>query len=242
MVVRLPERDLAESILHLAAPLLEPLGPTLPPDQVRHAIEIAINLWNAHVAASHVWGTPRPKALSELRKSMCGKQAPPGLADKFELLSARWRKEFTFDPRLVGAWSFEVTEDGRQLVCETTLPEGVEAEVPPPAEKRTAIGGKFLDEVRIRQNSTSYLCFPVNNHHGAVGSDGVATIHARMPAVVQLFAEGRLTQVGGAPVDVMIGIRRLGRMVLSEVSCAGNGGYHDLAVLVFRPTNGETAS
>lgn len=161
----------------------------------------SINLWNTHVTASPLWGDPRPKPLADLRKAMSGTQAPPGLADTFELLSARWRKDFAFDPRLVGEWSFDATEGGRhQLVCETTLPDGVEAHVPPPAEKRIAVGGKFLDEVSIRQSATSYLSFPVESHRGEIGADGVATIHTKMPTVAQLFAEGRLTPVGGAPV------------------------------------------
>ncbi|HWL86024.1 MAG TPA: hypothetical protein VNO21_09500 [Polyangiaceae bacterium] len=59
-VVRLPERDLADAILHRAAPLLQPLGPTPPIDEVRRAIEVAINPWNAHVTASKFCGDPRP--------------------------------------------------------------------------------------------------------------------------------------------------------------------------------------
>ncbi|MBI2897938.1 MAG: hypothetical protein HYY06_30545 [Deltaproteobacteria bacterium] len=51
-VVRLPERDLAESILYLAEPLLEPLGPTPPLDEARRAIGLAIDVWNAHVGGS----------------------------------------------------------------------------------------------------------------------------------------------------------------------------------------------
>jgi hypothetical protein len=58
-VVRLPERDLAESILYLAAPLLEPLGPMPPVDEARGQIELAISLWNAHVLASKLWGAPK---------------------------------------------------------------------------------------------------------------------------------------------------------------------------------------
>jgi hypothetical protein len=52
-VVRLPERDLAESILDLAAPLLQPLGATAAPDEARCVIEVAINLWNAHRYGGH---------------------------------------------------------------------------------------------------------------------------------------------------------------------------------------------
>jgi hypothetical protein len=234
-VVRLPERALAESIRHLAAPLLETLGPAPAPDEARPALEVAINVWNAHVLASPFWDSPDPRPLAALRKAMCGKQAPPGLADTFELLSARWRAEHSFDPRLVGAWSLEPTgPDQHDLVCETRLPAGVEAEVPPPAEKRIAIGGSFLDEVRIRQAATSLLSFPVENHRGEIGGDGVVTIHTRLPTVVELFAEGLLMPIGGTPVDVMVGEKQLGAMVLAEVRCTGYGGHSDVAVLVFR--------
>jgi hypothetical protein len=242
-VVRLPERDIADSILQLAAPLLEPLGPTPPSDDVRHAIELAVSVWNAHVAASQLWGDPRPKALSELRKAMCGKQARTGAAEAFELLSDRWRAEFSLDPRFVEAWSFEANSGGdHRLVCEMALPHGVEAEVPPPVEKRIAIDGQYLDEVRVRQGATSFLSFPVESHRGEVGSDGVATIQAKMPTALQLFADGHVLRVGGAPVEVTIGGKPLGPMVLSEVRCASNGAYHDVAVLVFRQATGAAKS
>lgn len=234
-VVRLPERALAESILHLAAPLLETLGPAPAPGEARPVLEAAINVWNAQVLASPFWGKPDPRPLAALREAMCGRQAPPGLADTFELLSARWRAEHSLDPRLVGAWSLEATgPDPHELVCETRLPAGVEAEVPPPAEQRVAIGGRFLDEIRVRMGATSLLSFPVENHRGEIGGDGVVTIHTTLPTVVGLFAEGLLMPIGGTPVDVMVGGKRLGAMVLSEVRCTGHGGHHDVAVLVFR--------
>jgi hypothetical protein len=238
--VRLPERALSESILHLAAPLLEPLGPVPAPDDSRRALELAVSIWNAHVVASPLWGDPKPKGLAELRKATRGEQAPAGLADAFELLSVRWRAEFSFDPRLVGDWSFEATEPGRHdLVCATTLPEGVKADVPPPAGKRISIGGRFLDEVRVRQGPTSFLSFPVEHHRGDIGNDGVVTVQVKMPTVVVLFAEGVLKPVGGAPVDVMIGGKRVGPVVLREIRCSGYGGHNDVAVLVFGPSNLE---
>ena len=233
-VVRLPERELAESLLHLAAPLLEALGTTPAPDEARRTIELAVDLWNSQVLASPYWGSPNPKPLAAVRKAMCGKQAPPGLADTFELLSSRWRAEFEFDPRLIGKWSLDTGGSGQpSLVCETMLPEGVEAYVPPPAEKRVAIGGQFLDEVCIRQTLTSCLSFPVDNHRGEIRSDGVVTIHSKMPTVVALFAEGRLSAVGGAAVDITVGSKQLGPMMLTQVFCTGSGGHHDVAVLVF---------
>jgi hypothetical protein len=114
-------------------------------------------------------------------------------------------------------------------------PGGREAEVLPPAEKRIAIGGKFLDEVRIRQGPTSYLVFPVESH-GAVGSDDdTATVHAKMAPALQHFAEGRLNRIGGEPVELTVGSRKLGPMVLVEVLCGGDRGGYDGAVLVFEP-------
>jgi hypothetical protein len=232
MVVRLPQRDLAESIVHLAAPLLESLGPTPSVGEARRAISLTIDLWNAHVTASNFWGRPRSKPLADLRRAL---SAYAGL---FSLLSERWHADFCFDPRLVGDWSYEMGADGaHQLVCQTALPDGVEPEVPPPAEKRVAIGGSFLDTVQIRQGATTYLSFPAEHHRGLVDGDGVATIYAKMPTVVQLFAEGRLPPIGGPPVDVTIGVKKLGPMVLTAVHCAGDSGRHDVAALMFRPAN-----
>jgi hypothetical protein len=235
-VVRLPERPLSEAILDLAAPLIEPLGPSPPPDDARRALELVIHCWNAHVEASPCWGSPAPKRLAALRKRICGKKTPPGRAETFEVLSERWRREFSLDPRLVGQWSYQTTASGHHdLECVTVLPDGVKVEVPPPSEKRIAIAGAFLDEVCIRQCASSFLSFPIGQHRGEVASDGVATIHTKMPTVVELFAEGRLSPVGGAPVSVMVGGRRLDGMVLAEVRCTGHGGQHDVAELIFRP-------
>jgi hypothetical protein len=234
MVVRLPEQALSERILHLAAPLLEHLGPTPAPDEARRVIELATRIWNAHVIASPLWGNPKRKPLAELRRSMQSSQAPPGLADTFERLSARWRSEFSLDPRLVAEWSFEGAQSGtHELVCATTLPEGVKADAPPPTQKRIAISGRFLDDVRIRLGPTSSLSFPVEHHRGQIGSDGVVTVHAKMPTVVVLFAEGVLKPIDGAPVEVIVGGKRLGPLVLRDLRCAGDAGHNDIAVLVF---------
>jgi len=138
-VVRLPERDLAESILDLAAPLLEPLGSAALPGEVRPALDVAVRLWNAHVTASLFWGNPRPKALTDRRREMCGEQAPHGVVESFEPLSARWRKRFDLDPRLVADGSFDAGDDGRyRLVCQMALPDGVEAHVDRPRDQIAA--------------------------------------------------------------------------------------------------------
>ena len=116
--------------MSLAAPLIESIGPTPADDDVRGAVGLAVDLWNAHVTASEYWPDPRRKTLADLRRKMCGKKAKSGHAETFELLSSRWRKEFSTDPRLVGEWSIEVHDDGQvKLTCETTLPDGIEVEI-----------------------------------------------------------------------------------------------------------------
>lgn len=238
-VVRLPERDLAEVVSDLAAPLLERLGPAPAADDARAAVSLAVAFWNASVLASKRWEYPRVKELSALKKRMRGRDASPADAAIFDLLTQRWREHW-LDPRLVGTWTYEPDTAGVwRLACAMSLPEGVRAEVPPPAEKRVAIGGKFLDEVRIAQTRNMSLSFPVERHRGVVDDMGTATVYAMMPSALQLFAEGRLPRVGGDPVEVVIGGRKLGPMVLTEVRCGGESSHHDVAVLVFRRAGAE---
>ncbi len=235
--VRLPERSLSESVLDLAAPLLERLGSDPAPAEARATIAYAIEIWNAHVTAAPYWRHANPKPLAALRKAAGDKHAAPDLAERFALLSARWQKEFKFDPRLVGDWSFEENASGvAKLLCETRLPEGVRARVPPPAEKRIAIGGRFLDEVSIRQSPTSRISFPVESHSAVVAGDGTVTVRAKVLTALQLFADGVLNPIGAAPVAVQIGMSDAQPMVLTALSCTDYGGHRDFAVLVFRPT------
>ncbi len=141
---------------------------------------------------------------------MAGKKAPAEAAEAFALLSERWRaREIAFDPRLVGDWSLEVGDNGApRLSCEMELPDGVEAHVPPPIEKRVAIGDKFLDEARIRLTGTpgtiALLGFPLKHHWGTVSDDGTVTVYTKMPTAVALLAEGVLPSIGGAAVGLTV--------------------------------------
>lgn len=228
-----PARNLSETILEFAAPLLEPLGPVPEVDEARRAIELAINVWNFHVMASPLWG--KPQYLADARTAMCGPRSSADLAGLFELLAERRTSRFDTDPRLVGEWTLAPDGSGsHSLRCESKLPEGTVPHVPPPAESRIAIGGAFLDEVRIRQTGATLLSFPASNHRAQVASDGVVTIHAQALTVAQLFADGVLKPVGGAPVDVSAGGQRLGPMELGEVRCGSRSGVGDVIVLVFR--------
>jgi hypothetical protein len=222
-VVRLPERDLGQIVLELAAPLLERLDPAPSADDARAAVALAVSFWNASVLATKHWPYPRAKELNALKKSMRGRAASREDAAKFELLAERWREHW-LDPRLVESWTYEPDAAGvPRLLCTAGLPEGVRAEVPPPADRRVSIGGAFLDEVRISQGGNTLLRIPAERHRGVVGDDGTATVYAMLPSALKLFADGRLPRVGGDPVEVAIGDRKLGPMVLTGVRCEGGG-------------------
>lgn len=228
----------AEVVLEFAAPLLERLGPAPVIDDARAAVALAVSFWNASVLASKLWEHRRVKELNALKKRMRGRAASREDAATFDMLTKRWREHW-LDPRLVESWTYEPDAAGvRRLVCTMRLPEGVRAEVPPPVEKRVAIGGKFLDEVRISLGGNASLVFPVERHRGVIGDDGTATVYAMMPSALMLLAEGRLPPVGGGPVEVVIGGRQLGAMVLTELRC-GQDPRHEIAVLVFRPAGTE---
>lgn len=70
---------------------------------------------------------------------------------------------------------------------------------------RIAIGGQYLDEVRIRcaepyPYPVSYLSFPAHRHWARVEGERV-TVCAQAAAVVQLFADGILPAVGDRAVS-----------------------------------------
>lgn len=241
-VVRLPERDLAETVLEFAAPLLEGLGPEPAVEDVRAAVALAVSFWNANVLASKRWEPPRGKELNALKKRMRGRAASHEAATTFDLLTERWREHW-LDPRLVETWTYEPDAAGVwRLVCVMSLPDGVRAEVAPPVDKRISIGGKFLDEARISQGGNSSLSFPVESHRGVVGDDGTAMVYAMMPSALKLFADGSLTRIGGDPVEVVIGGRKLGPMVLTEVRCGRENYQHDIAVLIFTGAGAEAST
>jgi hypothetical protein len=111
-----PERDLAEVILELAAPLLERLGPAPSIEDARGALVLAIAFWNASVHASKLWEHPRVKELNELRKRMRGRQATREDAAIFDLLTACRRSHWT-DPPLVDSWTYHTDDAARGASC-----------------------------------------------------------------------------------------------------------------------------
>lgn len=234
-VVTLPERPLSDAVLDLAAPMLSELGASPGLEESRTVLALAIAVWNAHVHASKFWGTPKPKVLQELRQASRAPGAPPRLAESVSRLSARWSAEHAFDPRLVGAWSYTADADGqRTLVCDVELPEGVEAKVPPPVEKRVKIGGAFLDEVGVPLGAGSTLSHPIEHHRWRVDERGVVTIWTKLPTAAQLFAVGHLTRIGGAPVRVTLGATDFDAVQLVALRLCDNYGRYDEVELEFR--------
>ena len=102
-----------------------------------------------------------------------------------------------------------------------------------------AIGGRRLDEVRIRQsrtdlvNTLSYLSFPVHRHRASVELNHLV-VSTQAPTVVQLFAEGVLAPIGGPAVTVEIGGHELGPCLLEAVEADGASPLDTTIILRFR--------
>jgi hypothetical protein len=234
-IVPVPSHPIADCVLELAAPLLGRLGPTPSIENARAAIALTVRFWNASVLASQRWNSPSPTARNEHRKLMRSGQIAHGDAATFDELARGWREHW-LDPRLVESWTYDTDEVGvGRLMCTAALPEGVKAEQSPPIEKRIGIAGRFLDEVRVAQGGNAFVGFPAERHRSVLDDDGTATIYAMMPTALQLFAEGRLPRVGGEAIELLVGGRGLGPMVLVELRCGGDNLGFNVAVLVFKP-------
>jgi hypothetical protein len=227
-----PERKMSETILDFAAPVLEPLGPVPELEEARRALEFAINAWNLHVMATALWG--KPKFLAEATRVMGGPASPPGLAAMFEALGDRRRSLFANDYRCVGEWTLGPDgAGGHSLRCDARLPEGCEPHVPPRAETRISIDGRYLDEVQIRQTATSFLAFPPERHRAETTGDRVV-LHVPALAVAQLLAEGRLPPIGGRSVELIVHAQPPRRMVLAEICSGARSVLGEVVSLTFR--------
>ena len=241
LVVKVPERSLATAIRDLAAPLLEALGPTPDESEVQRTFDLTVTVWNALVRAGPYW--QRPGELNALRRKARARDGDPALRRALAEIEPLFRAHPEFDPRVVRSWFFVKNTSGApEFVCDPELPPRAEVWTPPPAEKRVAIGGRYLDEVRVRITATSYRAFTVADHSGAVAPDGVATIRTPLATALGLFAEGALRPVGGDPVTVRVGTRDLGHMVLRDVLLVDVMTGSPGAALVFAPiVAGSTA-
>jgi len=108
---------------------------------------------------------------------------------------------------------------------------------------RIAIGGRCLDEVRIRQARTdlpgtlSYLCFPAHRHQASIEPDHLV-VSTQAATVVQLFAEGVLVPIGGPAVMVQIGGQEFEGCLLEAVEIDGASPLNTRIILPFRRAGG----
>jgi hypothetical protein len=108
---------------------------------------------------------------------------------------------------------------------------------------RIAIGGRYLDEVRIRQtrtdlaNTLSSLSFPAHRHGASVEPDHLV-VSTQAATVVQLFAEGVLALIGGPAVTVQIGGQEFGPCLLEAVETDGASPLDTTIILRFRRAGG----
>jgi len=108
---------------------------------------------------------------------------------------------------------------------------------------RIAIGGRCLDEVRIRQTRTdmagplSYLSFPAHRHRASVEPDRLV-VSTQAATVVHLFAEGVLVSIGGPAVTVQIGGQEFEPCLLEAVETDGASPLDTTIILRFRRAGG----
>jgi hypothetical protein len=108
---------------------------------------------------------------------------------------------------------------------------------------RIAVGGRCLDDVRIRQartdvpGSLSYLSFPAHRHRASVEPDHLV-VSTQAATVVQLFAEGILVPIGGPAVRVQIGGKEFGPCVLDSVETDGASPFDTTIILRFQRAGG----
>lgn len=206
---------------------------------MRRVLRRAIEVWNLHVMAGPIWEQPR--TLLAARARLEDPTASSSERDEFEILGQRHAR-YRLDPRCVGQWSFAenpATPGYFDLLCETLLPRGAEAEVPPPIASRVGIGGRWLDEIAIYQGDSSYRGFPVEHHRAEVDEEGLVSVRTPALTVVQLFAMGVLPPIGGA-VELVVGGETLGPMILADVR-ATDDFREDRIVLRFDPARPDPA-
>ncbi len=101
---------LSAVLLEYAAPLFEAMPPSVPLEQRRSVLQVAITVWNALVTAA--WGEPdmlpdlyqRLSALPEPGRTM--------MRSTVDMLVARKRKLFSKDLRGVGRWELRMSPSG----------------------------------------------------------------------------------------------------------------------------------
>lgn len=97
---------------------------------------------------------------------------------------------------------------------------------------KISVGGRYLDEVKIRQTETSLLSFPSERHRADTKGDTVV-LHVPALTVVQLFADGVLPPIGERSVEIGVHGESRRSMVLVEVRSGTRSAVGDLVSLTF---------
>jgi hypothetical protein len=118
----LPSTRIAEVLTAFARPAFAELGSDATLEEVRSALGVVVDIWNAHTLAMPAWGSN--SQLERLAERVASGLFPVHMVDLFAVLSElRHEEPFASDPRFISA--FEVTADasGRvHVTCEARVP------------------------------------------------------------------------------------------------------------------------
>jgi hypothetical protein len=117
--VAYPNRQISETFLDFAAPMLDDLPSEAPEQRAKTALEVSFTAWNAVVFADVL---NDHRHLEEIRRLTAGK---PETARLMEQLIARKRALFADDERLIGTWEVTRTEDGINLRADARDPHSL---------------------------------------------------------------------------------------------------------------------
>jgi hypothetical protein len=116
---QLPTRQISETLLEFAAPLLEHPPDHLSPQRLEHVLIFPITIWNAVILDDR---GAMPGFLAQARARVALAQPPVPLA-LFDFMVERKRSCFGDDHRLIGRHSVRVDTDGTfHIQAEAHLP------------------------------------------------------------------------------------------------------------------------
>ncbi len=133
----IPDSKISATILDFGEPLLACFDELPPVEVLQSLLKIVITVWNAHVLALPIWGSP--EGLEQLRTIMCRPDADPLTRAAYEDLSRRRRELFGDDSRAVGEWAIVPRDGGLVLRCDARLPHAADVG-PSPRPDRTPSG------------------------------------------------------------------------------------------------------
>ena len=126
--------SISDTILSFGEPILQRLRETAEPpslDAIKHALEIVITIWNAHVMAMDEWG--HPEHLLDLQRLALDPFASVDTIMTLATLTERKLERFAADVRVVSKWDLSLDELGsHRFDCTARLPDPAKTGRPPP--------------------------------------------------------------------------------------------------------------